>query len=118
MSAPAMEHRSVVGWRRRSRERFYALLASVIGPFTLRALERGAVKRLLILQLQQVGDSAVFTPALRAIRSRYPDAEIDLLCSPVSFEFYKKCSWVDHVFVDCSRQNGRRSWRSYFTTMR
>jgi ADP-heptose:LPS heptosyltransferase len=55
---------------------------------------------------------------LRAIRSRYPNAEIDLLCSPVSFEFYKKCPWVDHIFVDGSRQAGRRNWRSYFTTIR
>jgi ADP-heptose:LPS heptosyltransferase len=118
MSTRALQHGSVMGWRRRSRERLYAFLATVIGPFTLRAFERCDIQRLLILQLQQVGDSVVFTPALRAIRSRYPNAEIDLLCGPVSFEFYKKCPWIDHAFVDRSRDDGRRNWRSYFTTIR
>ena len=58
---------------------------------------RGPIRRILILQLQQLGDSMVFTPTLRAIRHRYPKARIDVLCSPVSYELYKKSPDVDRV---------------------
>ena len=58
---------------------------------------RGPIRRILILQLQQLGDSMVFTPTLRAIRQQYPEARIDVICSPVSYELYKKSHDVDRV---------------------
>jgi heptosyltransferase-2 len=59
--------------------------------------------------LQIVGDSVAFTPALRAIRSRFPTAKIALLCSPVSAEFYRKCRYVDRVIEDRWFHSRKRS---------
>ena len=61
------------------------------------------VPKILVLQLQQIGDSVLFTPALRALRSRFPDAEIDLLASPVAAQFHKKSPYVNRIHV-------ARSW--------
>ena len=108
---------SPVGPTRRLGEVLYKALARALSPVTARALDVSVIKRLLILQLQQLGDSVVFTPALRAIRRRFPSAEIDLLCSPVSFDFYKKCQSVNEVFVDRSRHGRRRDWRLYLETV-
>jgi heptosyltransferase-2 len=76
------------------------LTARVVGSRLQRPLDAGGVQKIIILQLQNVGDSVAFTPALRAIRSRFPNARIDLLCSPISAEFYRKCTHVDNVLLD------------------
>jgi ADP-heptose:LPS heptosyltransferase len=59
-------------------------------------------KRILILQLQQIGDSVIFTPALRALRTRFSDSDIHLLASPVAAQFYKKSPHVDQIHVATS----------------
>ena len=75
------------------------LATQLIGPLVTRPLELGNVQRILILQLQQLGDSVVFTPVLRALRDRYPKAQIDILCSPVSLELYRKCPYADDLVL-------------------
>ena len=57
-------------------------------------------RRILVMQLQQVGDSVIFTPALAAIHRRWPDAVIDVLASPVSAQLYSRFPWVRRVVVD------------------
>lgn len=58
-----------------------------------------APSRVLVLQLQQLGDSVIFTPTLRALREHWPDARIDLLTSAVAAHIYKKSPWRDRVHV-------------------
>lgn len=59
----------------------------------------GPDARILVLQLQQLGDSVVFTSTLRSIRRRYPNARIDLLCSRTSARFYEKCPHIDRIWL-------------------
>lgn len=39
-------------------------------------------QRILLIQLRQLGDTLLSTPTLRALKKRYPAAEIDVLCQP------------------------------------
>ena len=39
------------------------------------------VKRLLVVKLGDIGDAILATPALRALHTTWPEAEIDVLCS-------------------------------------
>jgi ADP-heptose:LPS heptosyltransferase len=80
----------------------------------LGALFRGRVRvpgappsRVLVLQLQQLGDSVIFTPTLRALREHWPEARIDLLTSAVAAHIYKKSPWRDGVHVAKSWTAGR-----------
>ena len=59
----------------------------------------GACDRLLLLQLQNVGDSMIFSRTLQALRARYPSATIDLLVNPVSAQLYARCPLVDRLWV-------------------
>ena len=51
--------------------------------------------KILVIQLQQLGDTLIFTPALRAIRSGYPHARIDLLVNTISFDVYRGTSYIN-----------------------
>ena len=81
------------------RGRLWSATVRVLGTL-LRRRERpiGQLKRILILQLQQLGDTVVFTPTLRAIRERYPDAEIDLLAGPIACELYRKSPHANTIY--------------------
>lgn len=89
-------------WRRRTWEAALKLLSSPIGTFLERPLDLSKVEKILILQLQQLGDSVVFTPTLRAIREQFPLARIDMLCSSVSLELYRKCPYLAHRYLYAS----------------
>ena len=67
-----------------------------------------AVERILILQLQQVGYTVIFSPALRALRSHFPNAQIDVLGNGVSAQIYKACPFVNHLYVDRWSRYGER----------
>ena len=43
-----------------------------------------------------IGDAAVATPAIKAIRAKYPDAEITVMVRPSVTEF-AAATYVDHV---------------------
>jgi heptosyltransferase-1 len=70
-----------------------------------------APRRILILQLQQLGDTVVFTPTLRALRQQFPDSVIDLLASSVAAQLYAKSPHPTRIFVASgwgSRAHGTR----------
>lgn len=87
-------------WRREVIEASLRAATRLVGSRLLRELELSKIRKIIILQLQNVGDSVAFTPALRAIRTQFPNAKIDLLCSPIASEFYRKCPYVDGVITD------------------
>src|SRR5689334_20771142 len=89
-----------LGWHRRLLGAAWQALSRGVGSRFRRPLDLSRVEKIIILQLQNVGDSVAFTPTLRAVRSRFPNATIDLLCSPVSAEFYRRCKHVDRVLLD------------------
>src|SRR5689334_13492012 len=56
-------------------------------------------RKILVMQLQQLGDSLIFTPAVRALRRRFPQAQIDMLVNPVSLAFHRKSPYVGKFHV-------------------
>jgi ADP-heptose:LPS heptosyltransferase len=55
--------------------------------------------RILVIQLQQIGDTVIFTPTMRALRQRFPAATIDLLATPVAAQVYRKSPHVNDIHV-------------------
>lgn len=103
----------ISGWLRELRtmlaRRAKALLFGTLGAVVRSrpAAARVEPERILVLQLQQLGDSVIFTPTLRALRERWPTARIDLLASGVAAQIYKKAPWRDGVHVAKSWTAGR-----------
>jgi heptosyltransferase II len=55
--------------------------------------------KILLLQLQQIGDSMVVSPLLRALHQRYPDLTLDLLSTPVARAVHRKSPHVETIHV-------------------
>jgi len=57
-------------------------------------------KKIIILCLSAIGNTILFTPALRILRNNYPDAQIDMLVREKSFaEVLQGSRFVDNLFV-------------------
>ena len=69
-----------------------------------------------MIKLATLGDLLLTTPALRALRLRYPGARIDLLTTPAAAPLLVSSSLVDHVYIldkyafDTPRALLRRPW--------
>src|SRR5687768_6858284 len=55
--------------------------------------------RILCIKLADTGDVLLCTPALRALRRRYPHARLDLLTPPSSASVLREWPAVDEVIV-------------------
>lgn len=80
-------------------------LGGIVAPLFSRNLASEHPRRLLVIQLQQLGDSVIFTPTLRALRERFPGSSIDLLVNPLSHQFHRKNPHVDRFRL-------ANSWRA------
>ncbi len=70
-------------------------------------------KRLLVALPSWVGDVALATPALRAIREHYRDAHIGFLMRPYVREVLEPCGWCDEVFLWSSSRNKAKRQHDY-----
>lgn len=61
--------------------------------------EAKAVRKILILRLDRLGDIVLSTPAIHAVRQRFPGARIDLMVSAYCREIVAGNPWVDRVLV-------------------
>jgi lipopolysaccharide heptosyltransferase II len=55
--------------------------------------------RILLVRLRQIGDVVFTTPAVRALRERFPDAEVSYLVEPVAAPVVSHNPHIDHVIV-------------------
>src|SRR5438034_11792149 len=55
--------------------------------------------RILCVKLADIGDVLLCTPAIRALRARYPGARIDLLTPPSSAAVLRHAPEIDEVIV-------------------
>ncbi len=56
-------------------------------------------RHILVVKIADLGDAVLTLPALRALRSAYPDASIDILTSPVGAGLYGLCRDINHIYV-------------------
>lgn len=56
-------------------------------------------KSILVVQLRRIGDVILTTPALRALRKRFPEARLDILVEPPGAEALRGLPWLDGVLV-------------------
>src|SRR3954451_2893929 len=65
------------------------------------AHRRGRDRRLniLLIRLREIGDVVFTTPALRAIRQRFPDARITYLVEPLAAPIVASSSYLDELIV-------------------
>jgi heptosyltransferase II len=67
------------------------------------------LKKILLRAPNWVGDSAVASPAMRAIRAKFPDAEITVMVRPSVTGVFASADFVDHVWTE-PRPAGIREW--------
>jgi lipopolysaccharide heptosyltransferase II len=69
--------------------------------FIAKQIESGKIKKILLIHLQQLGDTLVFTPSAKALLERYgKQVEIDVLCNSVSYEVCKNMPHIRRFYVD------------------
>ena len=64
------------------------ILYLLLNPFKFKSFPKN-VKKILIVELLAIGDLLVITPALRALKNKFPEATIDLLVAPRMKEVLK-----------------------------
>ncbi len=62
-------------------------------------LEPGAVRRLLVRSANWIGDAVMTTPALKAVRELFCNAEITILAKPLVAPLFEHSPRVDQVFI-------------------
>lgn len=67
------------------------------------------VKKVLLRAPNWLGDAAVATPAMRAIRAKFPDAVITVMARPSVAGVFASAKFVDRVWTE-PRPSGLRDW--------
>jgi heptosyltransferase-2 len=65
--------------------------------------------KILVRATNWVGDAVMSLPALRAIRRRFPDAEIAVLARPWVADLYARESWCSRI-IPYTAERGLRDW--------
>jgi predicted lipopolysaccharide heptosyltransferase III len=55
--------------------------------------------KILVIQLKRIGDLILTTPAIAALREKFPEARIDLVVSPAGADLTGAIPGVDRVFI-------------------
>jgi heptosyltransferase-2 len=70
--------------------------------------------KILVRATNWVGDAVMSLPALRAIRQRFPDAEIAVLARPWVADLYARESWCSRI-IPYTAGRGVRDWKGKWT---
>ncbi len=65
---------------------------------------------ILLLQLKRIGDLILTTPAIAALREKFPDATLSLVVSPAVEELLPAVSGIDKVFVVRGKADDALDW--------
>lgn len=80
------------------------------------------VKNIIVFEFFFIGDLIMATPVLKALRNKYPDAEITLLAPPSASGMKPNFPWIDRIVTfHCpwsSHQYDCRSWIETFRLIR
>lgn len=64
-----------------------------------KVINKKDIRKILLLRMDRIGDMFCTTPALRAFRQAYPDAQIDLVASPGNRAVVQDNPHIDNLFV-------------------
>ncbi len=65
------------------------------------------INKILLIKLDHIGDLILTVPALKAVRKRYPNAQIDVMVNPKSQAVIRELSEIDHIYLYDSRDFDR-----------
>ncbi len=77
----------------------------------------GRPEKILALQFKYFGDAVLMTPALRALRRHFPDAELHLLAPAEIAPLFQHLPWLHRVWA-MPRRRGRASLRESWPLLR
>ena len=60
-------------------------------------------KNILLIKLDEIGDSIMASSSVRNVRKTYPNAEITILCQPLTKQLYKKCPYINRI-ICCEKK--------------
>src|SRR3979411_1360204 len=67
---------------------------------------------ILLIQLRRIGDLVLTTPAIAAVRERFPRANLSLVVSADTRELLPAIPYVDRTFVSRGKISDAGSWFS------
>jgi len=70
-------------------------------------------RRILVRAVNWVGDAVMTTPAIGAVRERFPQAEITLLANPLVSQLFSPHPWVDRL-ITFDRNGAHRGFTGRF----
>jgi heptosyltransferase-2 len=75
---------------------------------TMKPIQPKNIKRLLIRSTNWIGDAVMTTPAVRAIRKNFPDAEISILTKPWVAPVFEASPYIDNILIydDAKKHKG------------
>ena len=74
---------------------------------TLKVYEEASQRlKILVIKLSAIGDVALATPSLRALRARFPKAQITVLVGREARELLHRCPYLDDLIVFDSPRDG------------
>lgn len=59
------------------------------------------IRKILFIKLAAIGDTIILIPTFRAIKQKFPDSELTLLCTPINYEIAKKIPYIDKI-INCN----------------
>ena len=62
-------------------------------------IDKITIKKILVQEYQCIGDVIMLEPTLRSLKKGFPQAEIDLLCSPSVAKLATKCKMAHNILV-------------------
>lgn len=90
------------------------------GQHTTAQQKQAGVRRILIIQLDHVGDAVISQVLFPPLRRRYPEAEIHVLASPWNQEIFQMIPQIDRIHVwprNRFQREGRSGWWGRFCWM-
>ena len=77
-------------------------------------------EKILVVRYRFIGDMILTVPFLRNLRRKYPDAQIDMLVAPNSYEVIANCPYINNFIIfDTTRkhkyENSNEKKRTFFS---
>lgn len=58
------------------------------------------IKNILVVRTDRIGDVILTTPAIRALKERYPQSRLTVLVAPLTYDLLHGLPWIDEILVD------------------